>query len=650
MNFSAFFTGVSLCMGIAFSQTNFAPWAHYRNLTLNTSATGANVAATHVFFPVLVRFDSTHADVFTASRGRGADIRFTKANGITRIPHQIEQWDSAGRKAAVWVLVDTVAGNNATQGVRMYWGKGGEADSSRGSAVFATSRGYVGVYHMNETVATAGALDATGNALNLPQYDAEYVGNPSLATAAGLIGGARSFAGGADASGYKAFYSTSPLFAAPTKVTVSTWFRTNRSQNNNRIFQRTRTDNILRFMLTGTTGQFAFQTNGETAITGSLPAPVTNTWRLLHVVADSTGRRVYIDGVQLASGTSTADLYLGEPDDFDGLFVGAKPTTTTASNYFQGEMDEFRYASVSRPATWVRLEFENQKAAQTLMTVGATQNQTAAPVIAYTTPVTVQAGFSLTNAPVYSGGPVTSFAINPALSAGLAFNTTSGVISGTPTAAQGATVYTDTATGPGGTVNPTVSITVTAATAPVISYTTPVTDTVGRPSIPRAPVSTGGAITKFSINPALSAGLRLDTNTGVISGTPTAAAAATAYTVTATGLGGAGTAPINITVVSITGIAQDRAGGGAAFTARAAGSGLVFRFPQGSHAARASIADMSGRMVWSREIRGSVELFWNGVTAEGGRAARGTYHVRMDALDANGNLTASFDRVIAHEP
>ena len=57
-------------------------------------------------------------------------------------------------------------------------------------------------------------------------------------------------------------------------------------------------------------------------------------------------------------------------------------------------------------------------------------------------------------------------------------------------------------------------------------------------------IGTGG----YSISPSLPAGLNFNTNTGVISGTPTAVAAAPNYTVTATNSSGSGTAVINITV------------------------------------------------------------------------------------------------------
>ena len=169
------------------------------------------------------------------------------------------------------------------------------------------------------------------------------------------------------------------------------------------------------------------------------------------------------------------------------------------------------------------------------------------PVITYTTPDTYTAGTAIsTLSPTNTGGAPASYAVSPSLPGGLSLNTATGVITGTPTAATGAANYVVTATNAGGSGNFTINITVNNPPAPVISYTTPDTYTVGTAITALSPTTTGGAAVSYAAT--LPAGLAINTTTGVISGTPTTAAAAANYMVTATNAGGSGNFTINITV------------------------------------------------------------------------------------------------------
>ncbi len=153
--------------------------------------------------------------------------------------------------------------------------------------------------------------------------------------------------------------------------------------------------------------------------------------------------------------------------------------------------------------------------------------------------------------PTISGGAVIRYNINPPLPTGLSLNSTTGLISGTPTVLSSATNYTVTATNAAGAASAIINITVNDV-APSISYITPDIFIRGDSIIPLIPLSGGGVVLNYSISPALPAGLSFDTTTGIISGTPTVLSSATNYTVTATNSGGIGTAVVNITVRKIT--------------------------------------------------------------------------------------------------
>ena len=123
-----------------------------------------------------------------------------------------------------------------------------------------------------------------------------------------------------------------------------------------------------------------------------------------------------------------------------------------------------------------------------------------------------------------SGGTAPlGFGIAPALPAGLAFNTSTGAITGTPTATSAATTYTVTVTDANSaTASNTFSLAINGAvtaTQAVASKTL----TQNQPSTNFTPVTGGGGSPAYTygVSPSLPSGLSFNTSTGAITGTPT---------------------------------------------------------------------------------------------------------------------------------
>ena len=152
--------------------------------------------------------------------------------------------------------------------------------------------------------------------------------------------------------------------------------------------------------------------------------------------------------------------------------------------------------------------------------------------------------------PVVYGGEVVSYAITPALPTGLALDTTTGILSGTPSVLHTHSSFTITATNSGGSVSCSIAITVNDVAPSAMTYNhTPVTYAIADGAITtNTPTHSGGTVVSYSISPALPAGLSMSTTTGLITGTPTAAHATTVYTVTATNTGGSTNATLVLTV------------------------------------------------------------------------------------------------------
>ncbi|MCB1144999.1 MAG: putative Ig domain-containing protein [Leptospiraceae bacterium] len=145
-------------------------------------------------------------------------------------------------------------------------------------------------------------------------------------------------------------------------------------------------------------------------------------------------------------------------------------------------------------------------------------------------------------------GTATAYAVSPAFPTGISINSTTGVISGTPSVASSTTTYTITASNSGGSTSTTIDITVNDTAPSGLSYSgNPFTFTKGTTITSVSPTVTGTP-TSYSVSPALPSGLAINTTSGVFSGTPSVLATSSNYTVTATNTGGNTTFTLTITV------------------------------------------------------------------------------------------------------
>lgn len=179
------------------------------------------------------------------------------------------------------------------------------------------------------------------------------------------------------------------------------------------------------------------------------------------------------------------------------------------------------------------------------------------PVISYSNANLIKDA-SATITPTRNGFSSATFSISPSLPSGLNLNSSTGVISGTPTVTSPITSYTITATNSVGSGTALLKIAVGNSvgdfTPSSLTYVgSPYAYTRGNSITPiAAPTNVGGMIDSYSVSPSLPAGLVLNTATGAITGTPTTVTASSSYTITGTNSGGSTTASIVISVIPMT--------------------------------------------------------------------------------------------------
>jgi Putative Ig domain len=173
----------------------------------------------------------------------------------------------------------------------------------------------------------------------------------------------------------------------------------------------------------------------------------------------------------------------------------------------------------------------------------------AAPTgLSYPTPPVFNINSAITALNPTVTGSVTGYAVTPALPAGLTLNSSTGVISGTPTVSSFATSYQVVASNAGGSTSTTISIRVNDLPPSVTYPRSNYTFSTHVPVITVTPSVTGGAATAWTIAPALPAGLAFDTSTGAITGTPSQITSSATYLVTAQNPGGSDTFDLLISV------------------------------------------------------------------------------------------------------
>jgi PKD repeat protein len=393
--------GVMALNGNVFA-TDYSSWA--KNATIALSTTVAGVATDQTNFPVLVRLvDGSNGFNFSdLGNADGRDIRFTDTVG-TDLSYQIER--CATPYAEVWVLVPLVKGTTSglTTHIKMYWGKPGQTTTGSGSAVFSTTNGFIGVYHLSE--------GGTGTRYNSAQssYNGTTVGYGGTESGNGdiALGDSLKAVIGTD-------YINLGAGIAPTgnNITLSAWVKPHTYVDFAKIINKAYTTSSIApyqiFCLDLHNGdgkmEMALDLAGAQQKSQNATALALDSWNYVAGTYDQVTMRTYLnanaDGTNAqtgAIGTSTMNTLIGGNDA-----IGA------TQQHFNGVIDEVRIENVTRSADWIKLCYQSQMSGATWLTF----QQLALSAPAITTQPQSQSkyvGQSVTFTVVATGNPVPTY-------------------------------------------------------------------------------------------------------------------------------------------------------------------------------------------------------------------------------------------------
>jgi hypothetical protein len=340
LGFLALFLGIPFG---SFAQKEATPaWKHAGFITILTDGQGANIPAGSVVqeFPLLVRLDKDFFD-FNQAKPNGRDVRFSDGSGRT-LAHQIEEWDAAQGIASISVRVPKILGNERKT-LKMSWGRD-VPNLSSGARVFSSNNGYLSVWHLGGEV-----RDEVGTLMSR---------DTGTTLVEGRIGKARNFPGG------KGIFGGDKITGFPTGVgskhTTQAWIRP--LKVNGRAVgwgNEEGQGKVVMWYRSPPHVQMECYFSDANVSGEELTLPMPQWIHAVHTYEKGKSL-LYLNGQLANTGNpGVTPLNVERPARF---WIGG-----WYDNYdYVGDIDEVRVSQFARSAEWVRLEYENQRAMQTL--------------------------------------------------------------------------------------------------------------------------------------------------------------------------------------------------------------------------------------------------------------------------------------------
>ena len=341
-------------------------WLYRREITIDHAEVSdvTDPSTTYADFAVLVYATGLSTDHMEPN---GADIRFTKSDGTTEIPREIESCSEGTLWAWVKTTLTKDSSDSTDDAIYMYYGNPAATepapDSTYGSENVWDSD-YRGVWHLNETSGTH--HDSTSN---------DNDGTPQgglTQNASGKVDGADDFDGSND------WVDVTKLEQdiGVTTGAIEIWINTDSailsdggghavveigdaSDKNNWLGLRKTNSNGLdmRYRVSGTNYQ---ATISDISGFGEV-------WKYVAGVWDASNLYIYEDGTLQDTSSRGGDI---NPSTLDQSFISAD-AQGAIDHYFNGIIDEVRVSGTARGPNWIQTSYNNQISPSSFCSVGA---------------------------------------------------------------------------------------------------------------------------------------------------------------------------------------------------------------------------------------------------------------------------------------
>lgn len=321
-----------LCMPLASYAWWNDEWSFRKEITLDLSASGANLTGSATDVPVLIRLHLGNFGYFADTKPDGSDLRFVAADDKTPLKFHIERYDPTNQLAFVWVKVPQLAGGTNNTKLWMYYGNKSAPDGSESGSTYDAQQ--AAVLHLE---GEGTPRDSTAN-------------NNNATVAAGQTNAASLIGGGVKLAGDGAINVPDSASLRMTRArggTLSAWVRIESSQSDATLLRLGGADTGIRLGIVGTKAVVQVDRGGQPiANAQSSDLIVAGQWH--HLAATAANDRVvlFVDGVEVAS--SPVEL----PDLGGGLWIGGSSDT---AQLLSADIDEIQISNAARSNDWLKV-------------------------------------------------------------------------------------------------------------------------------------------------------------------------------------------------------------------------------------------------------------------------------------------------------
>jgi hypothetical protein len=338
-------------------------------ITLNIGAAGLSTGASLANFPALVYIkdpqlitgnvcgDKVQYPLGNAgglTNGTNYDFAFTLAGSTGELNYQVDTYDAAQGILLCWVQIPTVTAANTP--LTFYFGSPNPTHTAAFSqATWAAD--YMAVYHFSEASASATVLDATSNGRNATQTNTT-ISNDEIHVAASIpvVGGGYSFNG--TSSKIIQTAGTNPDITGT--FTLSAWVLYNGTALSDNKIISDELNYGHGYKMSVKTGLIETETRTSTnPVPGNLLDAGTvssGSWTYIQGVYDGTKFVNYVNGVAATTTNAGAAPQAGNVISLGVDYL----STTSATNFYNGFMDEVRISKLAKSPDWILCEYYNQ--------------------------------------------------------------------------------------------------------------------------------------------------------------------------------------------------------------------------------------------------------------------------------------------------